>query len=169
MLPTDTVWSIACNSTDPVAIHRLRRLKEEYNPYDLELLVHSINMLKQYATRLHPRLETLLLYHARPLTIVTEQTQQLPVPITSEEGSVAIRLTRDLYCKAIIETLGVPLLTASANCSGHPVPNHFGSIRSDIIEGVDYVSKHRREDLSNGQLAVMVQLSEKDELLFLRE
>ena len=169
LLPTDTVWSIACNSTDQVAIHRLKRLKGAHSSFDLELLVHSIEMLKQYTTHLHPRLETLLLYHTRPLTIVAEQARRLPDPVISEEGSAAIRLVRDPYCQSLVDRLGVPLLTTSANSAQHPVPSHFGSIRSDIIEGVDYVSRHRRKDLNDGQLAVMVRLSEKDELLFLRE
>lgn len=169
LLPTDTVWSIACNSTDPVAIHRLKRLKGEHNPYDLELLVHSIEMFKHYTAHLHPRLETLLLYHTKPLTIVTEQPRLFPDPLSNTDRAVAIRLVRDIYCQNIIEQLGVPLLITSANSFGHPVPGHFGSIRSDIIEGVDYVSKHRRKDLSDGQLAVMVRLSDSDELVFLRE
>ena len=169
LLPTDTVWSIACNSTDQVAIHRLKRLKGEHSPFDLELLVHSIEMFKRYTAHLHPRLETLLLYHTRPLTIVAEQARRLPELAISEEGSAAIRLVRDPYCQSIVERRGVPLLTTSANSAQHPVPSHFGSIRSDIIEGVDYVSRHRRKDLHDGRLAVMVRLTDKDELLFLRE
>lgn len=169
LLPTDTVWSIACNSTDPVAVHRLKRLKGEHHPYELEVLVHSIEMFKQYTVHLHPRLENLLVYHVRPLTIVTEQAQSLPEPALSTEGSAAIRLARDPYCRVLIERLGAPLLSTPANSHGHPIPSHFGSIRSDIIEGVDFVSHHRRQDRNTGQLAVMVQLSEKDELIFLRE
>lgn len=169
LLPTDTVWSITCNSTDQVAIHRLKRLKGPHHPYDLELLVNSIDMFKRYTMHLHPRLETLLLYHNRPLTIIAEQARQLPELILGPKGSAAIRLVRDTYCQMLIDQLGVPLLSASANSVGHPAPAYFGGIQSDMIQGVDYVSPYRRKDRQAGELAVMVQLSDNDELVFLRE
>ncbi len=169
LLPTDTVWSIACDASDLLAIHRLKRLKGEHHPYELELLVSSIDMLKQYTAHLHPRLETLLFYHTRPLTIVMKPTGRLPESISDQEGTLAIRLVKDVYCRSIIDALGFPLLISSANSHGHPAPPNFGSIRSDVIEGVDYVARYGRKERADGRLAVMVRLTDKDELLFLRE
>ncbi|MCB0586475.1 MAG: Sua5/YciO/YrdC/YwlC family protein, partial [Phaeodactylibacter sp.] len=108
LYPTDTVWSIGCNATNPRAVGRLRQLKRTDDALGLEILVNSIDMLRRYIVHLHPRIETLLTYHLRPLTVLYEQGRNLPNSILSEDGQVAIRLVQDEYCRELIGRLGKP-------------------------------------------------------------
>jgi len=173
LLPTDTLWSVACLADDPLALERLRRIIPPHRDQPYEILFNSLDMLKQYAPSLHPRLETLLVYHARPLTIVTPIAKQLQHPLLENKGQMAARVVQDNYCRNLIRMLGKPLVVISAHFPQAPYPSHFGKVRSDIIEGVDYVSKYRikysRLNMNSEQPTALVRLNKHKELEFLRE
>ncbi len=169
LYPTDTVWSIGCDATSPRAVGRVRQLKNTDDALGLEILVSSIDMLRRYVAHLHPRIETLLLYHLRPLTVVYKQGRNLPQSVLDKDGRAAIRLVQDDYCRQLIDALGKPLVAAEADLRPGYFPDSFGSISSDVVERVDYVARHRRTDRSPHQPSVMAQLSQRDELEFLRE
>ena len=169
LYPTDTVWSIGCDATNPLAAARIRQLKRTDDAFGLEVLVNSLEMLRAYVGRLHPRIETLLLYHVRHLTVLYDQARNLPDSLLAIDGSISIRLVQDNYCSELIGTLGKPLVAAPADLRNDYFPVNFGAISSDVIERVDYVSRYRRSDKAPAQPSVMVKLSVKDELEFLRE
>ena len=169
LYPTDTLWSIGCDATDPVALERICNLRKHKSTEEFEVLVDSIEMLRHYIHRLHPKLETLLAYHTRPLTVLFEGGRNLPNRLLRQDGSVAIRLVRDDFCRALIGTYRRPLIAVAACRYGQPYPAGFGAVSSAVIKGVECVIKCRQQDGENGEPSVMVKLSEKEDLLFLRE
>lgn len=173
LLPTDTLWSVACLADDPVAIERMRRIIPPSKVQPYEVLFNSLNMLKSYSPKLHPRLETLLVYHSRPLSILTDATGNLSHPLVAPRGQMTARIANDSYCRNLIRIVKKPLLIASAYFPKSPYPSHFGKVRSDIIEGVDYVSKYRikysRLNINQEKPTVLVSINAKKEFEFLRE
>lgn len=169
LYPTDTVWSVGCDATDASALRRLRSLKSIDQHECLELLVDSPKMLKQYIAHFHPRIETLLHFHSRPITVRYDRGRNLPNEALDKEGGIAIRIVQDEYCQTLIRKLGHPVVALPADLQPQAFPANFGAISSDIIEQVDYIVHHRRNDKSIAQPSVMVQLGHKDELEFLRE
>lgn len=173
LLPTDALWSVACVADDPIALERIKRIIPPNKDQPYEVLFNSLEMLKKYTPRLHPRLETLLIYHTRPLSIVTDISQQLKHPLLEQNGKMAARVVQDNYCRSLIRILDKPLVVTSAHFPHSPYPSHFGRVRSDIIEGVDYVSKYRikysRLNKNSDQPTALVRLNGQKELEFLRE
>ena len=170
VFPTDTLWSIGADASDPVGVLRLLRLfNQAANPQPLEILVDSLDMLKHYVHRLHPRLETLLLYHTQPLTIQVDRIQNLPIQLTEEQQLVAFRLVQDEYSRQLIGALGKPIVSMFATFNGHHLPSHFGSINSDVFSATDLVVGMDISSRIPGKASVMVRLSDDDELEFLRE
>jgi L-threonylcarbamoyladenylate synthase len=170
LFPTDTLWSIGTDATDPVGVLRLLRLYQLVRmPEPIEILVDDLAMLKHYVPRLHPKLETLLLYHAQPLTIQVEQTRHLPVQLTESPFQVAFRLVRDAYTQQLIGELGKPIASMFATFDGERLPRHFGNINSDVVSAADMVTGLNISSASPAQPSVMIRLSEDDELLFVRE
>ncbi len=166
--PTDTIWGIGCDVRRTDAIERINKLKGRPPGKAYVLLVSSIDMLKDYVKTLHPRIETLLNYHQRPLTIIYPEARNLPPEAVAPDGSVAIRVTRSRLCRELIEAIGAPLVSTSANVSGQPYPKNFGEISSEIIENVDYVSKENRWDLSDAQPSTIAIATENGILEFVR-
>jgi len=168
LYPTDTIWGVGCDACDPVAIERIYNLKKRDRSKPFVLLVDSIEMLRNYVESVHPRIETLLSFHSRPLTVIYEQGANLPENAMSSSGSVAIRIVKDKFCQQLIRTLGKPLIATSANISDAPFPANFGEISSDIIQGVEYVVHHRRDDREQRAPSVIIKYNKKGDLTFIR-
>ena len=169
LYPTDTIWGIGCDATNPLAVEKVYELKQRDRHKGLIILVDSIDMIKEYVRHIHPRIDTLLLHHVRPLTIIFEDAKNLPNNLISEDGSIAIRLVQDDFCRRMIHNFGKPVIATSANISNEPFPNNFGEISSAVIEGVDYVFKQRRYEKGTKEPSVIVKAMEDGELVFLRE
>ncbi|MFK7772805.1 MAG: L-threonylcarbamoyladenylate synthase [Saprospiraceae bacterium] len=169
LYPTDTIWGIGCDATNEDAVQRIFDLKKR--PYDnpFVILVNSIEMLKNYVEHVHPRIETLLIHHLQPLTMIYDRAKNLPAISHDRNGSVAIRVVQDSFCKELIGQFGKPLIASSANINDKPFPANFGGISSDVITGVDYVVKWKQGEKKLSQPSVIAKFSEKEELIFLRE
>jgi L-threonylcarbamoyladenylate synthase len=169
LFPTDTIWTIGCDMWDPAACKSMLRLKSKPSAYSFEVLVDSLNMFKKFVPSLHPKLETLLFYHNRPLSILVPPPHAFPRHVFGRESSFAVRLVRDEYSLQLIQALGKPLFSTFATLNDQHIPGTFGSVSSSVLEKMDYVAKYKQSDKNQGQPAVVVSLSENDELVFLKE
>lgn len=171
LYPTDTTWSIGCDATNANAIDRIFDLKQRDKNKPFVVLVSSLEMLAKYVEHLHPRIETLLVYHQRPLTIIYDNAKNLPDSVQTQDGRVGIRLVQDPFCKAMIDAFGKPIISSAANIGAVPLPTHFGEISSAVITGVNYVVRHRRQDRNMEQPSVIARMMDdgSGELEFLRE
>ncbi|HHJ50808.1 MAG TPA: translation factor Sua5 [Phaeodactylibacter sp.] len=167
LYPTDTIWSLGCDALDEAAIARLREIRQLSEEEPLTVLVSDMRMLLSYIGEIHPRLETLLIYHRRPLTILYEGVRNLPETLLSSDGQLPIRVTVSPFCKELIGHYGRPLIASAACQAGGQIPSTFGEIRSDIIQAADYVFTPELEE-GDGMPSVLARLSEKAELIFLR-
>ncbi|MBK7408831.1 MAG: Sua5/YciO/YrdC/YwlC family protein [Saprospirales bacterium] len=169
LFPSDTVWAVGCDATQPSAIERLYALKNRTHQHPFILLVDSVEMLKEFVGHVHPRIETLLYFHNRPLTVIYDEPVNLPLEALAADGTVAIRVIQDDFCRSFIKELGRPIVATTACREPGSVPHHFGEIQSDILEGVDWVSKHRQKERHFEELSVIARLDAQEELEFIRE
>ncbi len=168
LYPTDTIWGIGCDATHAQAIERIYTIKRRRPEKPLLLLADSVEMVRQYVGYIHPRLETLLAYHQRPLTIIYEGARNLPTNLVAPDGTIGIRIAVDAFCQELIRRVGKPLVSTSANISGHPYPTHFGEVSSHILEQMDYVVRYRQWETTPGQPSVVARVADDGELIFLR-
>ncbi|MCF8245399.1 MAG: Sua5/YciO/YrdC/YwlC family protein [Saprospiraceae bacterium] len=169
LFPTDTIWGIGCDATNPRAVARLRQLRELPPEQPLTLLAASIEQLKNHVAFIHPRVETLLQFHTRPLTIVYDQALNLPEHAAAADGSIAFRIPKDNFCLELLEELGKPIVATAACIGTAPHPGHFGEISSAVIEGIDLVVKYRQMDKDMSEPSVIARIGEGEELVFIRE
>jgi L-threonylcarbamoyladenylate synthase len=167
--PTDTIWGVGCDALNDAAVARVSEIKGGSPEKGYILLVSDIEMLKRYVPQVHPRIETLLSFHERPLTILYERSTGLPASIKGPDGSVAIRVATDEFCQLLIRSFGRPILSTAASKWDEAYPPTFGAISSEILGAVDYVVKHRREDKEPGEPSPIAKLDRHKELEFLRE
>lgn len=167
--PTDTIWGIGCDATRADVVERVSALKGDSDPNGYVVLVSDISMLRQYVPEIHPRLETLLAYHIRPLTIVYPAGRGLAPNTKAADGSIAVRIVQDDFCKALISGLGRPILGTAARLMNEAYPVNFKAVNSQIISGVDYVVRYRRGETEPCQPSSIARLDRHLELEFLRE
>jgi len=168
LYPTDTIWGIGCDATNERAVERVFQLKQRDPAKTFVLLVDSLEMLKDYVEQVPPKIETLLAFHTRPLTVVYDQAKKLAPNTVAADGSIAIRIASNLFCKQLIQAFGKPLVATSANISNEPFPKNFGAISSEVIKGVDYVVRLNQENITFGEPSVIIRYAD-GEVKFLRE
>ena len=164
LYPTDTVWGIGCDATNTQAVSRILDLKARPATQGLISLVDSLEMLRNHVDDLHPRLQTLLAHYERPLTVVYAQAIGLPLGVVAGDGSAAIRMTSDPYCKRLIAKFGRPIVSTSANLSGEPTPTNFSSVSSEVKHAVDHVVKFRQRDVSIHEPSVIARWTAQNEI-----
>lgn len=168
LYPTDTIWGLGCSMKSESACQKISTLKKRPSGQSFILLVSDIDHLKQYVT-IHPRIETLLSYLERPLTIVYEKHHGIPAHCVAPDGSIAIRVVQDEFCQTLIKTLGYPITSTSANLHGTTSPKHFGEISSEVITGCDFVFNYRRHHEFTGEPSPIASFDKKGRLHFIRE
>lgn len=168
LFPTDTIWGIGCNACDEKAVQKVRKIKQRESSKPFIVLVDSMEMLKKHVAHVHPRIETLLHYHRRPLTVVYERARNLAQNVPAEDGSVAVRITQDESCRKLIQSFGKPIIATAAKYANEELPSSFSAINLMIKEEVDYILDVPTKKQLDAP-SVIVKLSRKGELEFVRE
>ena len=147
LYPTDTIWGIGCDATNPTAVAEIYRLKKRADEKSMViLLAEEIDILK-YVDQTDARIFDYIKGVNKPTTVIYEGgTGLAPNLIQKRDGTVAIRVTEERFCKQLINQFGGPIVSTSANISGYPPPVVFSDIDIAIIKGVDYVVEYRQDD-----------------------
>lgn len=169
LYPTDTIWGLGCDAFNEEAVATVRRLKQVDEREPLVLIVDSLDMLRRYVRVIHPRVETLLAYHQRPLTVIFDDPMHVPGFLPAKDNTLAIRIVQDPFCQALVRKFGRPLVAAAPHREGEEPPSRYGEISSEILMQVDYIMRYRQEEREARELSVVVRFDESGELIFLRE
>jgi L-threonylcarbamoyladenylate synthase len=161
LYPTDTVWAIGCDATNVDAVERIYRLKKREQHKAMIVLVADEKDILTYVTQTDLRIFDYIKGVHQPTTVIYEQAIGLANNLLAEDGSVGIRICRDVFCRQLIKRFRKPIVGSSANISGYPAPTSFRDIDSLILRGVDYVVNHRRDETQPGRPSSIVK-SEKD-------
>ncbi len=139
LYPTDTIWGIGCDATNPKAIARVQKIKYRTRQKSLIILANSAEMVSQYVVKIPDIALELTETYKEPLTIVYEKAKNLPKNLIPDDGSVAIRVTKNEFCKQLITKLKKPITSSSANISGDSTALSFSKINKEIKDAVDYI------------------------------
>ncbi len=138
LYPTDTVWGIGGDATDPEVVKKIYTLKKREDHKALIVFVNSLEMLGNYVEAI-PKTALKFIEDSQPITIVYSKAKNLAQNLLGADGSIGIRIPKNEFCQNLIENFGKPIISTSANLSNTPTPTHFDSISKEILEGVDYI------------------------------
>jgi len=159
--PTDTVWGIGCDATNAEAVKKIYALKQREDSKSMLVLLDSAAKLDYYVDV--PETAEMLLEETspqpspqgkgddedtscKPMTIIYPNARHLAENLIAEDGSIGIRITNEAFSKALCAQLKRPLVSTSANISGHTTAHFFHEIEEEILRGADYVCRFRRDD-----------------------
>lgn len=145
LYPTDTIWGIGCDATDEKAIERIYRLKKRSDEKSMIILLADEKDISKYVTEPDPKIFDYIKGVHKPTTFIYEGGTGLAKNII-KDGTIAIRVTNDPFCKRLIKQFGKAIISTSANVSGYPPPAVFEDIDQIIKNGVDYIVQHRQDD-----------------------
>src|SRR6266536_2476631 len=148
LYPTDTIWGIGCDATNVLAVEKIIALKQRSAEKSFVVLVASEKDVLQYIAAPDLAVFDYLEKTEKPTTVIYEHALGLAENVTAEDGSVAIRICRDEFCRHLIKRFRKPIVSTSANLSDEPSPASFKKINDTIIRSVDYVVKYRQDDIA---------------------
>ncbi len=160
LYPTDTGWGLGCDATNEVAVRRLCSIKKRKIPGGMAVLMENPALLDRYVAEVPEIAWDLIEITDTPLTIVFSNVRNLAPSVISGNGTVGIRFTREEFSKHLVQRFRRPVVASSANISGMPSPGNFSDINEEIITAVDYVVKHRQDDLTIAKPSSVIQLGE---------
>jgi len=146
LYPTDTIWGLGCDATNAAAIDRIFKIKNRADSKSLIILVADERDILQYVATPDPAVFDFLNEQTRPTTVIFENAVGLPDNLVAADGSIAIRIVEDPFCRHLIKRLRKPLVSTSANISGEPSPQDFLAISETIKSQVDYIVKWRQDE-----------------------
>ncbi len=146
LYPTDTVWGIGCDATNATAISRIYALKQRADSKSMIILLPEAKDVFKYTANPNPDIVAMLKQFDRPTTVIYTQALDLPDNLVGSDGSIAIRITKDPFCKMLLKRLKLPLVSTSANISGRASAASFKDMDPVIKQGVDYIVKWRQEE-----------------------
>lgn len=169
LYPTDTVWGIGCDAGNEEAVRKIYRLKQREDSKSMLCLLDAPGKLQGYVEEVPEMAWDLIELTTKPLTIIYPGAKNVAPSLIAEDGSLGIRITGEKFTQALCNGLHGPLVSTSANISGEPAARTYREISEAILEGVDYVVRYRRDDLSEHQPSSIIKLGLHNEIKVIRE
>ncbi len=175
LYPTDTVWGIGCDATDPEAVARVYEIKRRADSKSLVLLAGDMDMVCRYVREVPEMAVQLVEVNDRPMTIIypdavagacpsadgvmpVADRRALAFNTVAEDGTVGIRIPMMDFCQQLVARLGRPLVSTSANISGEATPKKFSEISDAIKSAVDHVVDPSLEKGATGQSSSIIKV-----------
>jgi len=141
--PTETIYGIGGDATSDRVVQRVNGLKKRDARHPMLMLVGRKSEIHRLVQRISDKAELLMdRLWPGPLTLVFDALPVLPKGVLSEEGRIGVRISSDPVCQALLEVLGRPLISTSANPHGKKparsaaeVRGYFGTSLDMIIDG----------------------------------
>ncbi|HEV8270336.1 MAG TPA: L-threonylcarbamoyladenylate synthase [Chitinophagaceae bacterium] len=156
LYPTDTVWGIGCDATNEEAVEKIYKLKRRSDEKAMIVLVADERNIMQHVAAPDLSLFDYLDKTTRPTTVVYEGALGFADNIVANDGSIAIRICKDDFCRQLIKRFRKPIVSTSANISGMPSPKIFKEITDEIKKGVDYVVEYKQQDEISAQPSSLI-------------
>ena len=175
LYPTDTVWGIGCDATNPEAVAKIYEIKRREDSKSLVLLASDIDMVARYVREIPEMAIQLVEVNDKPMTIIypgaivgqkpavsgempKADRGALAFNTVAEDGTVGIRIPMMDFCQQLVYKLGRPLVSTSANISGEPTPKRYAEISEEIRSAVDHIVEPSLEHGSTGQSSSIIKV-----------
>lgn len=146
LYPTDTVWGIGCDATNPDAVHKVYQLKKRSDEKAMIVLVADEREVLHYVASPDLRVFEYLQQQDKPTTVIYDGALGLAENLVADDGSIAIRICDELFCKHLLRRFRKPIVSTSANLSGEPGAALFSDISHAVRDAVDYIVEYRQDD-----------------------
>jgi len=169
LYPTDTIWGIGCDATNPDAVDKVYKLKGRAEEKSLIVLLDTDSKLQSYIKEVPEVAYDLIEYAENPLTIVYSGAKNLAPNAIAKDGSIGIRIVKHEFCQQLLQRFRKPVISTSANISGNPSPATFDDIDEAILQGVDYVVNWEQDEQKEKKPSTIMKLESGGLFSFIRK
>ena len=168
LYPTDTVWGIGCDATNEEAVRKVYEIKHRDDSKAMICLVDSEVRLQRYVRNVPEVAWDLIELSERPTTVILDGATGLASNLIAEDGSIAVRVTKETFSKELCYRFQKPLVSTSANISGEPAAQNYCDISEEILNAVDYVCLTRRQEHEPHRPSAIIKIAMNGEVKIIR-
>ena len=176
VMPTDTIWGIGCDATNATAVERVYKIKERERSKSMLVLMNEEEWMKE-KPEVYGQLTTAKNGGGRPTTVIVpvqwlrEHGVALAEGVEADDGTVGVRIPYNHeFGQRVLDSFGKPIISTSANLSGHRSPKNYKDIDRSIVERVDYCVPETATTRCCGELASrIVKLMPDGKIITIRE
>ena len=168
LYPTDTVWGIGCDATNPEAVAKIYKLKQRAATQSMIVLMNGEKMMYNVFKDIPEVAWQIIDLSEKPTTIILDKPRNVAPNLVLGDNSIGIRIVKEPFCFKLLEKMKKPLVSASANIEGQPVPIAFKDINPEIIKGVDYVVNLDRDKIA-GKPSTIIKLTNDSQVKVIRK
>ena len=169
LYPTDTVWGIGCDATNAKAVAKVYDIKHRDDSKALICLVDSDARLQPYVRNVPAVAWELLDAAIKPTTVILDDATNLAPNLIAEDGSIALRITREAFSHELCYRFQKAIVSTSANISGEPAAQNYRDISEEILNSVDYVCWSRRQEHKPHTPSSIIRLKPDGEVTIIRK
>lgn len=185
LYPTDTIWGLGCDATNPAAVKKVYEIKKRSDSKSLVLLANDLDMVARYVKEVPSIAVDLVEVNDKPMTIIYpeaicgkapaegEEAKQdryhIAYNAVAEDGSVGIRIPLMDFCRDLVFKLARPIVSTSANISGEESPRTFSEIPEEIRSSVDYIVHPGLEEGSTGTASQIIKVEVDSQVKIIRQ
>jgi L-threonylcarbamoyladenylate synthase len=168
LYPTDTVWGIGCDATNPEAVAKIYKLKQRVETQSMICLMNGEKMMYNVFKEIPEVAWQIMDLSENPTTIILDKPRNVAPNIIAPDNTLGIRIVKEPFCFKLMERMKKPLVSTSANISGQPTPKSFKEISPEIIKGVDYVV-NLHHDKIGGKPSTIIKLTNDSQVKVIRK
>jgi len=169
LYPTDTIWGIGCDATNPEAVKRIFEIKKREDSKSMLVLMENPALLDRYIDEVPDVAWDLVELATTPLTVIYPGAKNLAPNLIASDGSIGIRFTKEKFTTQLLQRLRRPLVSTSANISGEKAPAFFDEISSEIKNAVDYIVEYRQDDQTAARPSSIIKLGAGGQIDIIRK
>ncbi|MHC1780167.1 MAG: L-threonylcarbamoyladenylate synthase [Bacteroidales bacterium] len=157
IFPTDTVWGLGCDATNPAAVEKLLKIKNPAGNSRLPdntgmvVVVNDFNLVGKYVKNISEMAIEIAEMSDTPLTIVYPGTINLAPKVMAKDGSAAIRVVTHPFCTMMLAKFGKAVVATLPMTSGSKTPKCLSEIDPGIVESADWVAHPNFDEGSTGK------------------
>lgn len=168
LYPTDTIWGIGCDATNPEAVAKIYKLKQRAETQSMICLMNGEQMMYNVFKEIPEVAWQILDLSENPTTLILDNPRNVAPNVIGADHSLGIRLVKEPFCFKLMERMKKPLVSTSANISGQPTPRSFKEISAEIVNGVDYVVNLQRDKVG-GRPSTIIKLTQDSQVKIIRK
>lgn len=169
LYPTDTVWGIGCDATNAEAVAKVYKIKQRDDSKAMICLVDSDARLQRYVRDVPNVAWDILDLATKPTTVILDNAVNLAPNLIAEDGSIAIRITKEAFSHELCYRFQKPIVSTSANISGEKAAQNYSDISQELIDAVDYVCWTRRQEHKPHTPSSIIKLGQDGEVSIIRK
>ena len=165
--PTETLWAIGCNAGLESSVKKIYNIKKRSDSSPIISLISSYNELTKYINEIKFDPKSYSKDFSNPPTIIYPNCKKELSHLSNLNNEIAFRVTPIDFLKKIIDKIGSPLCSTSANISGQLPTKKFKSINNTILNSVDLILNFKLN--LTGKPSTIIKIDSIGEVQYIRK